>query len=98
MKNGVLASNGYNTVLGNAQNSGYANSNYDVDNSTTPHTMNIRYIDSSVGSLTAQTYGIGIRSSSGSAQTFYLNRSVSGGSGTSNEVAVSLVTATEIAQ
>ena len=98
MKNGVLASNGYNLTAGNIQSSGYANSNYDVDNSTTPHTMQIRYIDPSVGSLTPQTYGIGIRSAAGTAQTFYLNRSVSGGSGTSNEVAVSIVTATEIAQ
>jgi len=98
MKNGTIASNGYNTVAGNIQSSGYANSNYDVDNSTTPHTMQIRYVDSNVNSLTAQTYGIGIRSAAGTAQTFFLNRSVSGGSGTSNEVAVSMVTATEIAQ
>ena len=97
MKNGVLASNGYNTVTGNAQNSAYANSNYDVDNNSTPATVQIRYVDSNVNSLTPQTYGIGLRTSGG-AQTFFLNRSVGGGSGTSNETAVSMVTATEIAQ
>lgn len=97
MKNGVLASNGYNTVSGNVQLSGYANSNYDVDNSTTPATIQIRYVDSNVGSLTPQTYGIGIRASG--ANVFHLNRSVSGGGvGTGNETCVSMVTATEIAQ
>ena len=98
MKNGSLASNGYNLLSGNIQSSGYANSNYDVDNATTASTIHIRYVDANVNSLTTQTYGLGIRSSDGNVRTFYLNRTVNGGSGASNENGVSMATATEIAQ
>jgi len=98
MKNGVLASNGYNTVSGNVQWSGYAQNAYDVDNNSTPVTTVIRYVDSNVGSLTAQTYGIGLRSSTGTGQAFFLNRNTNNTGQNDYETNVSMGTVTEIAQ
>ena len=94
MKNGVIASNGFNTVVGNTGwNVGYGASNYDNNIDSTMATMNFRYVDSNVNSLTAQTYSLGIKASS--AAVLYLNRTLAGGG---NENGVSMVTATEIAQ
>ncbi len=73
-KNGDLASDGYNLQAGNLQGSGYATAAYDPDNNSTPSNYNIIYAGFP-GGIGLVTYGVGIRSSSGTAFTFALNRS-----------------------
>ena len=97
-KNGVVADDGYNLQAGNIFGSGYAVVNYDVDNATTPFTMNIMYAGFPRGTGLV-TYGLAVRSSSVTAQTLFLNRSLTGGAtGTSNENGVSIGIIQEITQ
>lgn len=97
-KNGVIAADGYNLQAGNILGSGYAVSAYDVDNSTTPYNMKIMYAGFP-GGTGLVTYGLAVRSSSTTAQTLFLNRSLTGGAtGTSNENGVSIGIIQEITQ
>ena len=73
-KNGILAPNGQNpTVTGRWV--GYASGFYDRDESTTPSNWNITYIDTP-NTTNPTVYQLAVGSSSGTAYTFYLNRTV----------------------
>lgn len=96
-KNGALADNGYNQQAGNVRYSGYASAFYDQNESSTPSNWKIMYSDTP-GSTSPQTYGLACRSSSATAYTFYLNRTVSSLGADSNENLVSFGIAQEIAQ
>jgi hypothetical protein len=54
---------------------GFAPAPYDVDNNSTPFSLHIQY-SQIAGATSAITYAPAIRSSSGAADTFYLNRAV----------------------
>jgi len=91
-QNGVLASDGYNLQAGNVLGSGYTVMTYDPDVSTTPHNITIMYAGFP-GGTGLVTYGLGVRSSSGTAYTLFLNRPVAGvGPGTSeNGVSIGII-------
>lgn len=98
-QNGVLANDGYNLQAGNILSSGYTVMPYDVDNSTTPHNITIMYAGFP-GGTGLVTYGLGIRSASATAYTFYLNRAVAsvGGASSTHENGVSIGIIQEITQ
>lgn len=96
-KNGALADNGYNQQAGNVRYSGYASAFYDQNESSTPSNWKILYSDTP-GSTSPQTYGLACRSSSATAYTFYLNRTVASLGADAQENMVSFGMAQEIAQ
>lgn len=96
-KNGSVMSNGYNTSTGNVFYSGYAATSYDVDIASTPNRTTITFVDT-VGSTSATTYGLGLKSAQGSNTTLYLNRPYSSTGANSYEIGVSMGTIMEIAQ
>lgn len=67
---------GYNNQSGNVRHSGYVAAQYDQNESSTPSNWYIQYFVPS-GSTTTRVYSPAVRSSSGTAFTFYLNRTVS---------------------
>lgn len=99
-KNGAVATGtyaGYNTASGNTAYSGIAQAlPYEGDYSSTPFTQHMQFIDYP-GVTTAVTYGPGVKDSYSSARTWYFNRALSAPQN-GYEVAVSFVTAWEIAQ
>ena len=68
---------------------------YDVDNTSTLGNMSIRILDLNTLAVES-TYKVQVRSSSGTATTFYLNRSINSAGGDGYETTLSTVTATEI--
>jgi hypothetical protein len=76
---------GFNTTIGNVQQSGVTASPYDPDSNTTPYNITITWIDFPNTTSTI-VYSIRIRSSTtGSADTFYLNRTMASYVGDFNE-------------
>lgn len=67
---------------------GFAPTPYDVDNASTPFSLNIQY-SQIAGTTSTILYSPAIRSSSASSYTFYLNRSVNSTGADSYENAVS---------
>jgi hypothetical protein len=63
----------YNTVSGNVNYSGVVSAKYDGDNNSTPNNYCIQYYVSAA-STASRTYAPAVRSASGAAQTFFLNR------------------------
>lgn len=96
MKNGSLASNGYNLNAGNNNWAGYHTCMYDGDDNSTPSPVHILYWDSP-GSTASVTYAPGIRSANGSAQTFCFNRTYGSTGQWAYENGMSLAVAMEIA-
>lgn len=97
-KNGALAPNGKNNNIGGRW-VGYASGFYDRDENSTPSNWSIVYIDNP-STLTPVTYQLAVGSSSGTAYTFYLNRT-QGSSDTGQDVyerIVSTATVWEITQ
>jgi len=87
----------YNNVVGNLAYSGFVSARYDADVSTTPQNYSIQYYVPAA-SITSRVYAPAIRSASGAAQTFYLNRPVASSGADGQEVAISTGIAMEIAQ
>jgi hypothetical protein len=81
--------------LSNARWVGFAPTPYDVDFNSTPFSLSIQY-SQIVGSTGAKTYAPAIRSSSASAQTFYLNRTITSAGQDSYENMVSTGVAYEV--
>lgn len=95
-KNGSILSNGYNTVIGNQNYSGYAVTAYDGgDVASTPNRTTITFVDSP-GVTTATTYSLAIRSHE--ASTFRLNQAFSNAGANAYENQVSMGYIMEIAQ
>jgi hypothetical protein len=67
---------------------------YDPDTSSTPDNIAFRFVDKSSLS-TASTYRLHIRSSNGTARTFYVNRTVTSAGADSYEAGVSTLIITE---
>lgn len=77
-KNGSLITTAGEEGRNNISNNrwvGFAPTPYDVDFASTPFSLNIQY-SQIAGSTSTITYSPAIRSSSASAQTFYLNRTI----------------------
>jgi hypothetical protein len=88
---------GYNSEAGNSRWSGIASGFYDQNQDSTPSNWFIQY-ECVSGSTATQTFSPAVKSSGGTAYTFYLNRTV-GNAGTDNyETLVSNGTIWEIAQ
>lgn len=99
-KNGAIPTGtyaGYNTASGNTAYSGVAQAMpYEGDYNSTPFTQHMQFIDYP-NTTSAVIYGPGIKDSYSAARTWYLNRAVATPQN-GYEVAVSFVTAWEIAQ
>ena len=87
---------GYNTYRGNVKWSNILTPFYDNDYSTTPNVSTINWFDPA-GSTAARTYSLAVRSSSATAYTFALNRSLSSAGADGQEVGHSWGWAREIA-
>lgn len=87
----------YNNAAGNLAYSGLVSARYDADTATTPSNYNLQYYVPA-GSTSSRTYAPAIRSSSGGAQTFYLNRPAGSTGADGNETGISIGIAMEIAQ
>ena len=61
--------------ISNSRWVGFAPTPYDVDVTSTPYSLRIQY-SQIAGTTSTLTYSPAIRSSSGTAQTFYLNRTI----------------------
>ena len=88
---------GYNATAGNSRWSGFSFSPYDTDVASTPQNMFIQYF-ATAGSASSMTFAPAVRSSNGTGQTFYLNRTVGSAGQDSYEVSVSTGMIWEIAQ
>lgn len=89
---------GYNTVSGNVRWSGIASGSYDRDVASTPNNWYIQYLIPAYN-INYRTYNLGVRSSSGSAYTFSLNKPISDTApATSYEALISTGVAMELAQ
>lgn len=88
---------GYNSTTGNSRWSGYASAFYDQNESSTPSNWFIQYFGTA-NSTASTTIAPATRSSSGSAFTFYLNRTVASAGSDSHETMVSTGIIMEIAQ
>lgn len=77
--------------------SGFAIPGYDVDSATTPRTNHYIYLDSP-GTTSAVTYRLLIGSAGATAYTLFLNRTINSAGADNNEVGISQVFLTEIAQ
>jgi hypothetical protein len=87
----------YNREVGNARWSGVSHGQYENDTSSTMSNWRIQYAVLA-GSTASRTYAPAIRSSNATAQTFYLNRTVSSTGGANAENTVSTGIIMEIAQ
>lgn len=87
---------GYNNNAGNQRWSGYASAFYDRDDGSTPSNWNIMY-SCPAGNTTSRTYAPAVRSSSGSASTLALNRTLTEGTENYRESMVSFAIAYEVA-
>jgi hypothetical protein len=100
-RNGALittaGATGYNSEAGNVRWSGIASGFYDMNESSTPSNWFIQYEIPS-GSTSTQVFAPATRASSGTAQTFFLNRTYSFIGQDSYESLVSNGTIWEIAQ
>ena len=74
--------------ISNSRWVGFAPTPYDVDFASTPFSLSIQY-SQIAGTTSTLTYSPAIRSSSGTAQTFYLNRTINSTGQDSNENMVS---------
>lgn len=88
---------GYNTVSGNVRYSGYVGAAYDVDTNSTASNLFIQYMIPA-GSTSPRTYAPAVRSSTATAATLYLNRTVVAPGAANSEVMVSSGVIWEIAQ
>lgn len=79
---------GYNSQGGNQRWSGMASGMYDVDSDSTMANIFLQYAIPS-GSMTSQTFAPAVRSSNGTAKTFFLNRTVASAGQDSYEATVS---------
>mgnify|MGYP000579564851 CR=1 FL=1 len=68
-----------------------------IDNNSTPTYKNMTYVDLP-NSTSALTYGLGVRSSTGSNYTLYVNRTTGSGGTDSYETGVSWCIIKEIAR
>jgi len=87
----------YNSVVGNQRWSGIMSAFYDNDQSTTLSNWCLQYAVPA-GSTVAAVYAPAIRAANATAQTFFLNRCVSGAGSDNVEIAVSTGMIQEIAQ
>ena len=88
---------GYNSDVGNLRYSGFVPSTYDNDSSTTPQNFWIQYFAIS-NSASQLTFAPAVRSSSGTAYTFHLNRTQESTGADAREQSVSTGIIWEIAQ
>jgi hypothetical protein len=89
---------GFNNQIGNSRWSGVVATSYDFnDQSSTPFHLFIQYAIPAENTAT-RTYAPAVRSSSGTAYTFYLNRTVASAGADSYEVGVSTGVIMEIMQ
>lgn len=100
-KNGNLITDagvtGYNSVVGNVRSSGYVSGLYDTDVNSTQNLYFIQY-SQIAGTTSSVTFAPATRSSTSSAYTFAINRTISGTIGDVNESAVSTGICWEVAQ
>jgi len=100
-ENGVLITasgyEAYNTVSGNVNYSGVVSAKYDADNGSTPNNYCLQYYILA-GSTASRTYAPAVRSTSGAAQTFFLNRPTGSVGADGNENTISTGVIMEIAQ
>jgi hypothetical protein len=96
-KDGSLAANGYNLTSGNNRWAGLMSGFYDQNEDSTPSNWNLKYIDSSLGSIASRTYAPAVRSSSGTVYTFSLNGTISAAAQDFYERMVSIGVAYEVA-
>ena len=95
-KNGSVASDGFNTAIGNIRSSGIMSGSYDQNEDSTPSNYKIRYVDYP-NTTSATTYSLAIRSSSGGNYTLALNRTINGATSDNHESMVSFGSAMEVA-
>jgi hypothetical protein len=88
---------GYNFYGGNNRWSGFVAGQYDNNADSTMENYRIQYWIPA-GSTASQTFAPAVRSASGTAYTFFLNRTVGSTGGDNYEVVISTGTITEIAQ
>jgi hypothetical protein len=88
---------GYNSTTENSRWSGYASAFYDQNENSTPSNWFIQYFGTA-NSTASTTIAPATRSSSGSAYTFYLNRTVGSAGSDAYETMVSTGMIMEIAQ
>jgi hypothetical protein len=88
---------GYNNVLGNIRSSGVMSAFYDQNEDSTPSNWFLQYLVPA-SSVASAVYAPAVRSSSASAFTFALNRTISGSTGDAYESHISTGTIWEIAQ
>lgn len=88
---------GYNNVSGNSRWSGMMNAYYDQNEDSTPSNWFLQYL-APASSTTSTTFAPAVRSTSGSAYTFALNRTINGAAQDAYERMVSNGTIWEIAQ
>ena len=88
---------GYNSTTGNSRWSGYASAFYDQNESSTPSNWFIQYFGTA-NSTASTTIAPAVRASSGTAYTFYLNRTVASAGSDGSETMVSTGMIMEIAQ
>lgn len=89
---------GYNTEYGNSPSSGIAQAlPYETDYSSTPFTQHITFIDYP-GDTNTHTYAPGVRHSSGTNYTWYVNRTVGSTGANGHEIGVSFGIVMEVAQ
>ena len=100
-RNGALVTTpgqtGYNSTTGNSRWSGYASAFYDQNESTTPSNWFIQYFGTA-DSTASTTIAPAVRTSGGTAHTFYLNRVVASAGQDAHETMVSTGMIMEIAQ
>ena len=82
---------GYNSAVGNQRWSGITSIAYDGNYNNTPTHTSMRFFDAA-GSTTSRTYGIDVRTSDSSNDSFYLNRTVNSTGADTHEIGVSFVT------
>jgi hypothetical protein len=88
---------GYNNVLGNIRSSGVMSAFYDQNEDSTPSNWFLQYLVPAA-SVASAVYAPAVRSSSTSAFTFALNRTINGSTGDAHESHISTGTIWEIAQ
>lgn len=92
----TIGEEGYNSLAGNQRWSGYCTGFYDADDNSTPANWNIMYT-CTAASVTSRTYAPAVRSSTATAYTFALNRTLGNGPDNYFESMVSFAIAYEVA-
>lgn len=95
-RDSVILPDSYNSNLGNVRYSGLAVANYDANDSSTPYLARLFMFDTP-GSKKEVTYEPAIRSSSGTARTLYLHRTVGSTGADNHECGVSWGRISELA-